>query len=59
MDFPRNGGHSAASRGGAFKRFRTDPAKMAVASIAIVEDLDVVDDIGTRKVTGVMSVNQA
>jgi len=48
LDFPRNGRHAGASRRGPFERLGTDAVKVAMASGAIVEDFDVVEDVGAR-----------
>ncbi len=49
VDFPRNRGHPAASRRGLLEGLGTDPAEMTVAAGSIVEDLDVVEDVGPRQ----------
>ncbi|GAA5232638.1 hypothetical protein GCM10025795_09720 [Verticiella sediminum] len=46
VDSPRDGEQLGTSRGGVSRRLRADATQMAVASIALVEDLDVVEDIG-------------
>ena len=52
MDCPRIGRQFPASRGGAFKRLGTDAAKMRMAAGSVVEDLDIVKNVGSGEVPG-------
>src|ERR1700743_286092 len=52
IGLPRDLRHFAASRRHAFKRIGTDAAEMGMATGAIVEDLDVVKDIGATPTAG-------
>ena len=50
VDCPRFGRHFPASRRGGFERLGIDAANMAVAAGSVVEDLDIVEDVGTGEV---------
>jgi hypothetical protein len=46
FDYPGNSGHFPVSRRSLFEGLGTDAAKVAVAMRFIVEDFDLVEDIG-------------
>jgi len=52
LDCPRFGRHFSASRRGGFERLGTDAANMAMAAGSVVEDLDILEDVGTSEVAG-------
>jgi hypothetical protein len=52
VDFPRYRGQRVASQRGTFKCLRADAAEMAVATNAIVEGLDVIEDVSAGEVAG-------
>jgi len=56
MDCTRNGRQLPASRCGAFERLGTDAAEMGVAACPVVEDLDVIEDVGSSEVSGFVDV---
>ena len=52
LDCSRFGRHFPASRRGGFERLGTDAANMAVAAGSVVEDLDIVENVGSGEVAG-------
>lgn len=52
MDCPRFGRHFPASRRGGFERLGTDAANMTMAAGSVVEDLDIIEDVGAGEVSG-------
>jgi len=55
VDFPRNGRHAGVSRRGELERLGTDATEMAMAASSIVEDLDVVENVGPRELAGLVN----
>lgn len=54
VDFPRRTRQTEVSRRRLFKGVGTDAAQMAMAADSVVEDLDVIEDIGARQVAGLI-----
>ena len=50
--YPRFARQTLTSRCGAFKRLGTDVAQMAMATDAVVDDFDVVEDVGPGQLPG-------
>lgn len=54
MDYPRSGRRLPRSRCDAFEPLWTDAAEMGVATVSVIEDLNIVEDIGSGEVSGLV-----